>query len=156
MCSRIHNLLKDSGKTLSAAESCTGGRISHLITLQSGCSVYYLGSVTSYAVALKESILGVSPATVSNCGIVSASVASEMAEGVRKVTGSTYSVAITGWADSSGDEFEPAGTAWAAVSGPIGTRTIRLESHQDRKENIRVFADAALDFLADYIEESLR
>lgn len=152
MKSRIYTLLKESSETLSAAESCTGGRISHLITLESGCSSYYLGSVTSYSPALKESILGVNPQTISNKGIVSSAVAAEMAEGVLKLTGSTYSVAITGWADSSGDEFEPAGTAWTAVSGPKGTVTKRLESHLSRAENISLFANQALDFLADYID----
>ena len=56
---KIARLLKHSGKTLSAAESCTGGQISHLITTVSGSSSYYLGSVTSYAVSVKENVLGV-------------------------------------------------------------------------------------------------
>lgn len=146
---KISLLLKGSGKTLSTAESCTGGRISHLVTLTPGSSEYYLGGVCSYSVAVKNSVLGVDTAIIDRYGIVSAQVASAMAEGVRKLTGSTWSVATTGWADSYGDEFEPAGTVWIAVSGPDGTRTLRVENHQGREENIAVFADAALNFLVD-------
>ena len=80
---RIARLLKGSGKTLSAAESCTGGEISHLITTVSGSSEYYLGSVTSYAIPIKERLLGVPAETVETFGVVSPEVAAAMAEGVR-------------------------------------------------------------------------
>ena len=151
----ISKLLKGSGSTLSAAESCTGGRISHLITLVPGSSEYYLGGVCSYAVSVKDKVLGVSPATVDTFGIVSAQVASAMAEGVRALTGSTYSIATTGWADKWGDEREPAGTVWMAASGPRGTVTRRFEHHGTRRQNIGAFADAALGLLAEYIREEI-
>ena len=77
---RIGTLLKASGETLSAAESCTGGQISHLLTTVSGSSAYYLGSVTSYAVAVKEKVLGVPDRTVKEKGLVSSEVAAAMAE----------------------------------------------------------------------------
>ena len=148
----IHRLLKGSGKTLSVAESCTGGRISHLVTQNSGSSEYYLGGVCSYSVDVKNKVLGVSRDTVGRYGIVSSEVAAAMAEGVRALTGSAYSVATTGWADRYGDEREPAGTVWMAVSGPDGTRTRRFENHGTRLQNIRAFTDAALQFLAEYIK----
>ena len=152
----IGKLLRGTGRTLSAAESCTGGMISHLLTTVPGSSEYYLGSVTSYAVPVKESMLGVKAETIENNGIVSAAVAAEMAEGVRKATGSTYSVATTGWADSYGDEREPAGTVWVGVSGPEGTRTARFNYRNDRKRNIERFAASALNELRKYIANSLR
>jgi len=151
----IGTLLKGSGKTLSAAESCTGGEISHLLTTVPGSSEYYLGSVTSYAIPVKEKVLGVKGGTILSCGIVSSEVAAEMAEGVRRLTGSTYSVATTGWADSYGDEREPAGTVWIAVSGPKGTVTKKACYHNDRKRNIERFAATALDFLRNYILSDL-
>lgn len=147
----IGELLRGSGQTLSAAESCTGGMISHLITSVSGASEYYLGSVTSYAVAVKNKVLGVSIDTVEQYGIVSADVASAMAEGVRRLTGSTYSVATTGWADKTGDEHEPAGTVWVGVSGPKGTRTARFNYRNNRKHNIERFAASAINELRKYI-----
>lgn len=148
---RIARLLKGSGKTLSAAESCTGGEISHLITTVSGSSEYYLGSVTSYAIPIKERLLGVPAETVETFGVVSPEVAAAMAEGVRKATGSDYSVATTGLAEGS-DGHYPEGTVWMAVSGPSGTRTRLFSCNLGRKGNIREFAKAALKFLADYIE----
>lgn len=148
---RIARLLKGSGKTLSAAESCTGGEISHLITTVSGSSEYYLGSVTSYAIPIKERLLGVPEETVETFGVVSPEVAAAMAEGVRKATGSDYSVATTGLAEG-GDGHYPEGTVWMAVSGPSGTRTRLFSCNLGRRGNIRQFAKAALKFLADYIE----
>lgn len=152
---RIKRMLHGSGLKLSAAESCTGGMISHLITTVPGSSNYYLGSVTSYDPSIKEQILGVSARTIEDEGIVSSAVAAAMARGVRTLTGSTYSVATTGWADSYGDEHEPAGTCWAAVDGPKGTKTVRLSNHESRKANIKAFASSALEILADYIKEDL-
>ena len=152
----IGKLLRGTGRTLSAAESCTGGMISHLLTTIPGSSEYYLGSVTSYAVPVKESMLGVKAETIENHGIVSAAVAAEMAEGVRKATGSTFSVATTGWADSYGDEREPAGTVWVGVSGPEGTRTARFNYRNDRKRNIERFAASALNELRKYLANSLK
>ena len=96
---RIASLLRNGGGTLSVAESCTGGEISHLITTVSGSSEYYLGSVTSYAVSVKRKLLGVPAATIEEHGVVSREVAAAMAEGVRAATGSDYSVATTGLAE---------------------------------------------------------
>lgn len=150
---RIANLLKGSGQTLSTAESCTGGRISHLITTVSGSSEYYLGSVISYAVRIKESVLNVDSRTIAAHGVVSSEVAAAMAEGVRKLTGSTFSVATTGLAEGS-DERYPEGTVWIGVSGPIGTMTCIYHCDHGRKGNIRSFTTAALSFLETYIKAS--
>ncbi|MBO4844662.1 MAG: nicotinamide-nucleotide amidohydrolase family protein [Bacteroidales bacterium] len=147
----IGALLRGSGQTLSCAESCTGGMISHLITTVSGSSEYYLGSVTSYHPDVKAKVLGVDPAIIESDGIVSAAVAGAMARGVRALTGSTYSVATTGWADAYGDEREPAGTVWVGVDGPAGTRTARFNFRNDRKRNIERFAASALNELRKYI-----
>ena len=152
--SAIGKLLRGSGCTLSAAESCTGGEISHLITTIPGSSEYYLGSVTSYAAEVKCKVLGVRRETIDTEGIVSSAVAAAMAEGVRRLTGSTYSVATTGWADAYGDEHEPAGTVWIGVSGPNGTVTERKQYRNDRKRNIERFAASALDLLRRYIEKA--
>lgn len=148
----IGTLLRGTGETLSAAESCTGGMISHMLTTVPGASEYYLGSVTSYAISVKRKTLGVPEETITRHGVVSAEVAADMAEGVRKLTGSTWSVATTGWADAYGDEHEPAGTMWAAASGPAGTTCARFNYHNDRKRNIERFAASALNELRKYIQ----
>ena len=143
----VGRLLKGAGKTLSAAESCTGGEISHLITLVPGSSAYYLGSVTSYAVSVKERVLGVPSETIEKAGVVSSEVAAAMAEGVRKLTGSDYAVSTTGLAGPDGDAFNPVGTVWIGVAGPKGTKTLKRQFRNDRKRNIQRFAAEALNFL---------
>ena len=152
----IGAIFRGSGMTLSAAESCTGGMISSLITSIPGASEYYLGSVTSYAVSVKCSVLGVSPETVSTYGVVSSEVAAAMAEGVRRLTGSTYSVATTGLAGPSGDERNPVGTVWIGVAGPNGTTTAKRIYKNDRKRNIERFTSAALDELRLFVLKDLK
>lgn len=148
---RIARLLKASGATLSAAESCTGGQISHLLTTVSGSSAWYLGSVTSYAIPVKEKVLGVPGTMIAENGVVSSEVAGAMAEGVRRLMGSTYAVATTGLAEG-GDERYPEGTVWIGVAGPGGTITRKYHCDLGRKGNIRRFATIALQTLARYIE----
>lgn len=147
---RIAEILKAKSETLSAAESCTGGYISHLVTMVSGSSSYYLGSVTSYAIKIKERVLGVPAETIDKNGVVSSEVAAAMAEGVRAMTGSTWSVATTGLAEG-GDERYPEGTVWIGVSGPNGTKTRIYHCDLGRKANIRRFARVALETLEDHI-----
>lgn len=151
----VGELLKASGKTLSAAESCTGGEIAHLITSVPGSSAYFLGSVTSYAVPVKESVLGVPSRVIEENGVVSSQVAAAMAEGVRHLTGSDYAVATTGLAGPSGDGQNPVGTVWIGVAGPAGTKTVSYCYKNDRKRNIERFAASALNFLRLYIENQL-
>ena len=147
----IRKILKANGQTLSTAESCTGGNIAHLITTVPGSSDVFLGGVISYAPEVKINVLGVKAETIEKFGIVSSQVASEMAEGVRKLTGSTYSVSTTGWADSYGDDKEPAGTVWVAVSGPSGTVSSRFHYKSSRTINIDRFSASALNLLRLYI-----
>lgn len=149
-------LFRGTGMTLSAAESCTGGKISSLITSVPGSSEYYLGSVTSYAIAIKEKVLDVRPELIAEYGVVSSEVAAAMAEGVRKLTGSTYSVATTGLAGPAGDERNPVGTVWIGVSGPHGTETVMKIYKNDRKRNIERFASAALDALRLFVIKDLK
>ncbi len=144
-------LLRGTGRTISAAESCTGGEIAHLLTSVPGASEYFLGSVTSYAIPVKERVLSVPAALIAAHGVVSGEVASAMAEGVRALTGSTYSVATTGVAGPGNDGGIPAGTVWIGVSGPHGTVTVRKQYKNDRLRNIERFSAAALDTIRQYI-----
>ena len=151
----VGRLLKKAGMTLSAAESCTGGEISHLITSVPGSSAYYLGSVTSYAVSVKEKVLGVPAETIEKFGVVSSEVAAAMAEGVRKVTGSDYAISTTGLAGPDGDAFNPVGTVWIGVAGPNGVKTEKRHFRNDRKRNIQRFSAEALNILRLQILEDL-
>ena len=144
----IGRLLTASGKTMSAAESCTGGMISHLITSVPGSSAYYLGSVTSYANSVKENVLGVSPQIIKEHGAVSSECAAAMAEGVRRLTGSDYSIATTGIAGPGGGSAEkPVGLVWIGVSSHKGTETYKVQYKGDRQRNIERSAAYALNIL---------
>ena len=152
----IGEMLKKAGKTLSAAESCTGGEIAHLITSVPGSSAYFLGSVTSYAISVKETVLGVPAKTIESFGVVSAEVAAAMAEGCRRITGSDYAVSTTGLAGPAGDERNPVGTVWIGVAGPTGTRTVSYCYKNDRKRNIERFSASALNFLRLILQNELK
>lgn len=153
----IGEILKAHGKTLCAAESCTGGEISHLITTVPGSSSYYLGSVTSYAIPVKEKVLGVNPEIISKYGVVSSEVAAAMAEGVRNLMGADYAVATTGLAGpGGGDGVNPDGTVWVGVCSSTGAvRTRKFLFHNDRKRNIERFAASALYLLLTLVKEEL-
>ena len=152
----VGKLFRGTGMTLSTAESCTGGMISSLITSVPGASEYYLGSVISYAIAVKQKVLDVRPDDILNYGAVSSETAAAMAEGVRKVTGSTYSVSTTGLAGPGGDGLNEVGTVWIGVSGPNGTKTFKKVFKNDRKTNIQRFTSAALDALRLFVINDLK
>ena len=113
----IGRLLKERKATVAAAESCTGGRISELMTAVAGCSEYYNGSVTSYANSVKTGTLGVNPETIAKHGAVSEECVREMAEGVLRKLGTDFSVATSGIAGPGGGSAEkPVGMAWLAAA----------------------------------------
>lgn len=144
----IKKLLTASGKTLSAAESCTGGLISSLLTSVPGSSGYYLGSVTSYANSVKINALGVDQRIIHEHGAVSRECVHEMAEGVRRLTGSDYSVATSGIAGpGGGTDTKPVGLVWIGISSEKGTETFSFRFRHDRKRNIERFAASALNLL---------
>lgn len=144
----IGRLLAGSGKTVSAAESCTGGTISALFTAVPGSSEYYLGSVTSYANSVKTGVLGVDPEIIEKYGAVSSECVAQMAEGVRRLTGSDFSVATSGIAGpGGGSESKPVGLVWIGVSSQKGTETLKMVYKGDRKRNMERFAASALDTL---------
>ena len=144
----IGRMLARHGKTVSAAESCTGGTISALFTSVAGSSEYYLGSVTSYANSVKTGVLGVDPEVIEKYGAVSSECVAKMAEGVRRLTGSDFSVATSGIAGpGGGSETKPVGLVWIAVSSEKGTETLKMVFRGDRKRNMERFAASALDTL---------
>lgn len=152
----IGRMLSQAGKTVSAAESCTGGLISELFTSVPGSSAYYLGSVTSYANSVKTNVLGVSPETIKQYGAVSSECVAQMAEGVRRLTRSDFSVATSGIAGpGGGSESKPVGLVWIAVSSENGTETFSHVFKNDRKRNIERFAANALNHLREKITKEL-
>ena len=152
----IGRMLAKHGKTMSAAESCTGGTISALMTSVPGSSEYYLGSVTSYANSVKTGVLGVKPEVIEKFGAVSSECVAQMAEGVRKLTGSDFSVATSGIAGpGGGSETKPVGLVWIGVSSARGTETFKMVFRGDRLRNMERFASSALDTLRKKLKSEL-
>jgi len=150
----VGNLLKERGLTLSVAESCTGGYLSHLITSVPGCSQWYLGSVTAYSNKVKMKVLGVSEEALNKFGAVSGEVACEMAEGIKSALETDYAVATTGIAGPDGGSADkPVGTVWIAVSGPGGVRAYKFVFDKNRGRNIIRSAQSALQHLRRIIIE---
>lgn len=144
----IGRLLQGTGMTISTAESCTGGMIASLLTSVPGSSEYFLGSVVSYANSVKNAVLGVSESIIAGHGAVSGECVAEMAQGVRKLTGSDFSIATSGIAGPGGGSTDkPVGLVWIGVSSQKGTETFRMQFKGDRKRNIERFAANALNIL---------
>ena len=102
-----------SGKTLSTAESCTGGGIGSALTAVPGSSAVYKGGVISYCNEIKHTILGVPDEMLDAYGAVSSPVAEAMAVGVRKLMKTDVAVSVTGLAGPGGDEYgNPVGTVY--------------------------------------------
>jgi len=141
-------LLLTNNLTVSTAESCTGGRVASLITSVAGSSGWYKGSVIAYDNSIKVDILGVNPEIISEHGAVSRETAAAMAEGIRKLTGTDFSVAVTGIAGPSGGTPEkPVGTVWMAIASEKGTVTEKQTFGDDRLINISRSSYSALNLL---------
>jgi nicotinamide-nucleotide amidase len=123
----VGELLRDHGRTLATAESCTGGLIGHRLTNVAGSSDYYMGGLVAYSNDLKQEGLGVSPLTLERFGAVSEETAREMAVGACRACGADLGVATTGVAGpAGGTEAKPVGTVAIAVAeriGPEGDRS---------------------------------
>lgn len=132
----IYEKLKISGLTVATAESCTGGNIAHRLTLIPGISDCFKGSVVAYHNELKINALGVSARDIEQYGAVSSQVATQMAEGARKVMQTDLAVATTGIAGPTGGTDEkPVGTIWISVSSPERTITRSFNFGQFAREN---------------------
>lgn len=149
MASEVGCLLKRSNATLSVAESCTGGLISHMLTSVPGSSSYFLFSGITYSNPSKMNILGVSKESLDAFGAVSETIAKEMAEGARRVSGSDYGLSTSGIAGPDGGTDEkPVGTLCVGVAGPDFLKGFRYHlSFGSRSKNKTVFAMAALELL---------
>ena len=142
-----------AGMTLATAESCTGGLIAHRLTNVSGASAYFLGSVVAYHNTVKHALLGVPEEVLAVHGAVSEETARGMAEGVRRLIGATYGLAVTGIAGPSGGSAEkPVGLVYLAVAREDGTAVIRRQFTGTREEIKAQTAETAIKLLLEYFE----
>lgn len=131
----IHALLQRDGRTVSVAESCTGGAIAAELTTVPGSSRSFTGGVVAYDNSVKTRILGVSETTLQSAGAVSEQAALEMARGVRARLGTSLGISTTGIAGPDGGTPEkPVGLVWMALADAEGARAKRFHFYGDRKQ----------------------
>ncbi len=144
----VSEKLRELKKTLSIAESCTGGRISSLITSIPHSSDIFTGGAVVYSNEAKIELLKINPDIISTFGAVSKECAAAMATGIRKRLDTHYGLSVTGIAGpTGGTDQKPVGTVWIAVSTPDFTITKRALFTGDRERNIIRFSSEALNFL---------
>ena len=144
----IGKTLRERKLTLSIAESCTGGYLSHMITSVPGSSEYFMGSMIPYAYEIKMRQLGVKPETLEKYGAVSEPTIIEMANIVRAKFSTDIGVATSGIAGPGGaTPDKPVGTVWIAYSDKHHTVTRKLQLSKDRMINIRMASVAVLNLI---------
>ncbi|WP_071191339.1 competence/damage-inducible protein A [Trichormus sp. NMC-1] len=151
LASVVGKLLRESGETLSVAESCTGGGLGQMLTDISGSSDYFWGGVISYDNSVKVGLLGVNPEDLDQFGAVSKTVAAQMALGVKNRLGTTWGLSITGIAGpTGGTNDKPVGLVYIGLAGPGSEVTSfehRFGTIRGRSLIRHVSANAALDNL---------
>lgn len=152
----ILDQMEAKGLTLSTAESCTGGYISHLITQHAGSSAVFAGGAVAYSYDLKESILGVKHETLTTFGAVSEQTVKEMAQGAISHFKTDYAIAVSGIAGPGGGlPGKPVGTVWIAVASKHEVEAKLFTFGNKRIQNIERSAMAALTMLLNLLKQDL-
>jgi nicotinamide-nucleotide amidase len=150
---RIQDVMIERHKTLTTAESCTGGLIAHALTEVSGSSDYYIGGLVSYSNGLKERELGVDDETLRTHGAVSAQTCVAMAEGSRRRYGADLGVSVTGIAGpGGGSDAKPVGLTYVGVADENGHDVRRFVWGGDRHDNKMRSAEAALTLVLERLD----
>ncbi len=149
----VSELLWEKEKTLSTAESCTGGRIAEAIIAVPGASKYFKGGIISYVNEIKERLLGVSHEVLEEKTAVCEEVAIAMVQGACKTLDTDYAVAATGIAGPTGGTKEiPVGTIWLACGSTNNVMTCKVEEDHGRDINLAIATNKAMALLRDFLK----
>ena len=141
----IGNLLREKGRTLSIAESCTGGLVCDRITNVSGSSDYFMGGMVTYSNESKAEHLGIPLSIIKRHGAVSQQVARRMAQGVRKAFHTTFGLSTTGVAGpAGGTKRSPIGRLFIGISDGRRTWVKREDLKGSRREIKKKATEKAL------------
>lgn len=150
----VGKLFKETGLTISTAESCTGGLIGNRLTNIPGSSNYYLGGNIVYSNQAKIDLLGINPETLKKYGAVSEETAREMAKGVRDVFHTDLSISVTGIAGPGGGSKEKSvGLVYVGLSTPQTTSVYQLNLKGNRSWNKWLSSQHALYYLYKYLKK---
>lgn len=151
----VGQALKNRGLTLSTAESCTGGRIAHLLTSIPGSSAYFTGSVVAYDNRIKVEALGVDPISLEAEGAVSQTVVEQMSAGIRQRFGTDLALAVSGIAGPDGGSPEkPVGTVWICACSGTKSLSRRYQFGQNRSRTVDMAALSAMALLLEVINHT--
>ena len=159
----VSELLWEMEKTVSTAESCTGGRIAEAIIAVPGiaeaiiavpgASKYFKGGIISYVDEIKESLLGVDPRVLEEQTAVCEEVAKQMVIGACKALNTNYAISATGFAGPTGGTKEiPVGTIWLACGNADRIATIKVEEDHGRDINLAIATNKAMQLFLDYLK----
>ena len=148
----IQKLTKKS-QTISFAESCTGGRIAAVFTAISGASEVLHGACITYSNEIKHQWLGVTQEVLENHGAVSEPCVAQMLEGIQKMTGSDYAIAVSGIAGpTGGTEFKPVGTVYIGVKTPFELQVFHCHFDGPREAVQEQSTQFAIEKMAEVLE----
>ncbi len=149
----VSQLLWEMEKTVSTAESCTGGRIAEAIIAVPGASKYFKGGVISYVDEVKESLLGVSRVVLDEQTAVCEDVAKQMVMGACKTLNTDFAIAATGVAGPTGGTKEiPVGTIWLACGTPDSQVTLKVEEDHGRDINLAIATNKAMQMFLEFLK----
>ncbi len=150
----VSEILWETEKTVSTAESCTGGRIGEAMIAVPGASKYFKGGIISYVNEVKENLLGVDHQLLEEKTAVCEEVAVAMVQGACKALNTDYAISATGIAGPGGGTKEnPVGTIWLACGSPERVVTLKLEEDQGRDLNLTNATYKAMELFWNFLKE---
>ena len=149
----VSQMLWEMEKTVSTAESCTGGRIAEAIIAVPGASKYFKGGIISYVNEIKESLLGVSAEVLEEKTAVCEEVAVQMVKGACKSLNTDYAISATGFAGPTGGTKDiPVGTIWLACGSPERQITMKVEEDHGRDINLAIATNKAMQMFLEFLK----
>ncbi|MBP5777969.1 MAG: CinA family protein [Prevotella sp.] len=150
----VSEILWETEKTVSTAESCTGGRIGEAMIAVPGASKYFKGGIISYVDEIKENLLGVDHQLLEEKTAVCEEVAIAMVKGACKALNTDYAISATGFAGPTGGTKEiPVGTIWLACGNDKRVVTLKLEEDQGRDINLTNATNKAMELFLAFLKE---
>ena len=152
MVNEIFNFLDKTNKTISFAESCTGGALSSSLTMIPGASKVFLGSIVSYSTYSKQQLLNIDKSDVDKYSAVSERIAIAMAENVKKQLKSDYSISVTGNAGPSTDgDKSKVGDCFIAISSENEIFCEKFNINKSREDFIEAVKNISFQLFYDKI-----
>lgn len=149
----VSQLLWEMEKTVSTAESCTGGRIAEAIISVPGASKYFKGGVISYVDEIKMSLLGVDARVLEEKTAVCEEVARQMVAGACKALNTDFAIAATGYAGPGGGSKDiPVGTIWLACGTMEKQVTVMVQEDHGRDINLAIATNTAMQLFLDFLK----